>query len=89
MFDDLYSSIGEFTEGAWESISTGAQSALGDWAGGAEPTATTQGGETVTTGTTGTTGTTATTAKPAMMGLDNQTLLIGGGLLLVAVLLFK
>jgi hypothetical protein len=93
MFEDLYSSVGEFTEGAWESISTGAQSALGDWAGGAsEQTqgATSQDGQTQSSGTTAaSTASTANTTKPAMLGLDNQTLLIGGGLLLVAVLLFK
>jgi hypothetical protein len=92
MFDDLFEGAGDFFEGAWESVSEGAQNALGDWASGAGSQATTTTTATTPAPTTEAQAAAAEAAAPAknqMMNISTQNLALIGGALLLAVLALK
>ncbi|WP_102796761.1 hypothetical protein [Bowmanella denitrificans] len=83
----FWDSIGDFIEGAWETVSPVAQDALGAWTNAqVNQNQTSQGNQSQGNGTT-----TQQPAQPANTGLvlDTKTALIGGGALLVLVLLLR
>lgn len=94
MWDDLFED-GGFFEGAWESISTGVQNGIGDWASSGNtqtPAATVTAGQTATT----TAATTAVNAQAAavtlpdtILGIDSKMVLAGVGLALAVILVMK
>ncbi|WP_416308537.1 hypothetical protein [Neptunicella sp. SCSIO 80796] len=90
MWDDLLNAGGDFLEGAWESVSTGAQNALGSWASGDDdgnsPAANVNSGQDANATTTGQS---TATSQPVLFGLDQQSLMIGAGVLLAVILVLK
>jgi len=99
-YDDILGTVGEFAEGAWESVSTGAQESLGEWASGwgkeeVSPAANVNSGKdanTVNQTATGANQNPQAGSQPMagqFMGIDTKTMMIGGGVLLAAVLLLR
>ncbi len=85
-------SLKEFGEGAWESVSTGAQTALGAWASGGQTEAQAQA-QAEAAATTAAPNTTTDQAQPDtanekayVFGLSKKEMAIGGGFLLIALI---
>ena len=87
---NFFDSLKAFGEGAWESVTDGAQQALGNWVGGASGDATPEGAQAVTGAASETSGQDANStgnSTTVLFGLNKKELAVGGGVLLFALIL--